>query len=84
MPSLSSRYIENLQTVLEHAITVRSDNMRKEEEYRELYPKTHMLMKVQRMLKEKEGQSDFEIHVGQSELLMDEAAFSIHKPRKIF
>ena len=36
-----------------------------------------MLHKVQRMLREKEGQSSFEIHVGMSELLLTPYVLSL-------
>lgn len=55
VPSLNRNYLEQLANVLDHAKEVKAKHLREEASFKEAYPKTYMLMKVQRMLKEKEG-----------------------------
>ena len=79
---MSEMYLSKLVDVLDHANKVKDKHMREEMEMAEEFPKNHMFIKVQRILKEKEGQSDFEIHIGMSELLMDDACIHVTKPLK--
>ena len=84
VPSLNTRYVTRLSEILAHSIKVKNHNLSEEQDLKESYPKTYMLMRAQRLLKEKDGLSDFEIHIGISELLIDDACLHIDQPLNRF
>ena len=61
--------LETTQEVLDLGKKLIEQDMKFEAELQENYPKSFMLKKVQRLLREKEGASDFEARTGVNELL---------------
>ena len=51
---------------------------------KQMYPKCYMLARLERVIREKEGQSEFEIHLGMSEALIDKTNKHLGAQKKTY
>ena len=64
VPSMTLGYYEQLSGIIEDGNKLKEEALEKESQLKEKYPKMNMLLKVSRIVKDKEGLSEFETYYG--------------------
>jgi len=64
VPSMNLGYYEKLESIIEEVNKLKGESIEKENQLKENYPKMNMLLKVSKIVKEKEGLSEFETYYG--------------------